>query len=119
MESHFDSAQVTHFPKQIGSIHDEDTKTIHIQSCMPYVELGWSRTQNLFPVLGRPLPIHLSQAENLPLHEPMEICAPLSLYALIPEQVEIGERLIEASQLLLKRLPASAVSPYGTILFER
>jgi len=36
----------------------------------------------------------------------MEICAQLSLYALIPEQVEISERLIEASQLLLKRLPA-------------
>jgi len=35
----------------------------------------------------------------------MEICAQLSLYALIPEQVEISERLIEASQLLLKRLP--------------
>jgi hypothetical protein len=35
----------------------------------------------------------------------MDICAQLSLDALIPEQVEISERLIEASQLLLKRLP--------------
>src|SRR5260221_5033268 len=118
MQSHFDIAQVTHFPNQIGGIHDEDTKAIHIQSRMFHVELSWGRTQDLFPLRGIPLPIHLSQAEHLPLHESMEICAPLSLHGLIPEQVEIGERLIEASQWLLKRLSASAVCPRGRVVFQ-
>src|SRR5271157_1762160 len=84
---------------------------VHVQSCMSDVELGWGRTQNLFPVLGRPLPIDLSSSEHLPLHEPMDIRAPLSLPVLVSEHVEISERLIEASKLLLKRLPFFAVCP--------
>src|SRR2546428_12983802 len=105
MESHLDIAQVTHFPKQISGIHDSDTKAVQIQSCMSDGELGRSRTQKLFPVLSRPLPIHLSVLEYLALHEPMDLGASLPLRALIAQHVEISQRLIEASQLLLKRLP--------------